>query len=149
QGEKTACNWGEGCLARRRRHENFGVREQRNQLKEHRGGLTDPSTRCTIETMATSPIDPCISDEQLAKSIVRRDTSKGAMQEAHQAFTQLYERHAPKLLAFLAARAPRSDLEDFHQAIWARVWQHLPDSFKGDNFRAWLYKIAHNYLIDM
>jgi RNA polymerase sigma factor (sigma-70 family) len=93
--------------------------------------------------------DNLLSDEQLAETIARRQRSDSrAWQEARHACGQLYLRHAPKLLAFLAARASRSDLEDIHQAIWERVWQHLPDGFHGGNFRAWLYQIARNYLID-
>jgi len=68
---------------------------------------------------------------------------------ARQACEELYARHARRLLAFLAARVSRSDLEDVHQAVWERVWRHLPSGFRGGNFRAWLYQIARNYLTDM
>ena len=50
--------------------------------------------------------------------------------------------------AFLAARVHANDVEDVHQAVWERVWQHLPDGFRGGNFKAWLYRIARNYLLD-
>lgn len=102
----------------------------------------------TLGAMRGSTTESSVSDEQLAQTIARRDQSAGAWQQARQACGELYVRHARKLLAFLAARVQRSDLEDVHQAIWERVWRHLPEGFRGGNFRAWLYQIARNYLID-
>jgi RNA polymerase sigma-70 factor (ECF subfamily) len=88
------------------------------------------------------------SDEALAAVIAQRDRSAQAWRSAQEACAQLYQRHARQLLAFLAARVRRRDLEDLHQAVWQRVWQHLPDGFAGGSFRAWLYQIARNLVID-
>lgn len=96
---------------------------------------------------ATSP-ESASSDEALAELIACRDESARAWKLAQEACGQLYQRHARKLLAFLAARGNREDMEDVHQRIWERVWQHLPEGFRGGNFRAWLYQIARNGLID-
>ncbi len=90
-----------------------------------------------------------MSDEQLAALVAARDESARAGDEAKRAFAELFDRHARKLLAFLASRARRSDLDDVHQEIWQRVWQSLPTSFKGGSFRAWLHQIARNHLIDV
>jgi RNA polymerase sigma-70 factor, ECF subfamily len=89
------------------------------------------------------------SDEELAAIVALRQEPQGDWQAARQACEQLYLRHARRLLAFLSARVNRSDLEDIHQAVWERVWQRVPEGFHGGNFRAWLYQIARNYLIDM
>lgn len=88
------------------------------------------------------------TDEELAQIIARRDESDRAWRAAQDACGQLYQRHARKLLAFLAARGNREDVEDVHQRVWERVWQHLPEGFRGGNFRAWLFQIARNSLID-
>jgi len=88
------------------------------------------------------------SDEELAAAIRQRDVSPALWQSAQDACTELYQRHARHLLAFLASRARRADLDDLHQAIWERVWRYLPDGFVGGNFRAWLYQIARSRLID-
>jgi RNA polymerase sigma-70 factor, ECF subfamily len=93
-------------------------------------------------------VQSSLSDTQLAEIIARRERSALDLQNARQACDQLYERHGRVLLAFLAGRARRSDIEDFNQAIWERVWRCLPQSFKGNNFRAWLFTIARNYVID-
>jgi RNA polymerase sigma-70 factor (ECF subfamily) len=88
------------------------------------------------------------TDEELAQLIARRDGSTSAWRAAQDACGQLYQRHARKLLAFLAARGNRDEIEDIHQLVWERVWHHLPEGFRGGNFRAWLYQIARNSLID-
>lgn len=89
------------------------------------------------------------TDQQLAEKIQRRNESADAMQTATVCFEQLYERHARLLLAFLASRVNRSDLDDVHQSVWQKVWQYLPKHFNGGNFRGWLYQIAKNHLVDL
>ncbi len=87
-------------------------------------------------------------DERLAQCVGRRRVSKGDELQARDALGQLYDRHAPGLLTFLAARVRRDDVEDIHQAVWQRVWERLPDCFQEGNFRAWLFQVTRNYLID-
>lgn len=90
-----------------------------------------------------------MTDRELAEAISRRDDSTEYWQQAQRHFEQLYNRHSRLLLAFLSSRVNRSDLEDIHQAVWSRVWQYLPTHFDGQNFRAWLYQIARNYVIQL
>jgi RNA polymerase sigma factor (sigma-70 family) len=99
--------------------------------------------------MQHSLCDKSASDDELAGAIARREESEGAMRVAQEACGELFTRHARKLLAFLSARVHRNDLEDIHQAVWERVWQHLPTGFRGGNFRAWLHQVARNYIIDV
>lgn len=63
-------------------------------------------------------------------------------------FLAVYEEHARPLLAWLSTRVPRSDLDDVHQEIWTKVWAKKRESFKGGNFRAWLFTVARNHLVD-
>lgn len=63
-------------------------------------------------------------------------------------FLALYAEHARPLLAWLATRVQRSDLDDVHQEIWTKVWAKKRESFKGGNFRAWLFTVARNHLVD-
>jgi len=88
------------------------------------------------------------TDEQLAAAAARPGDSDRALRAARDAFERLYRRHAPLLLAYLAARARPADRDDLHQEIWRRAWDHLPQHFHGGNFSAWLYQIARNALID-
>ncbi len=83
------------------------------------------------------------TDEALAGVVARRGQPGGSMASAGSAFDGLYRRHAPLLLA----RVARSDADDLHQVVWLRVWEFLPEADPGP-FRGWLYKIAHNAVID-
>jgi RNA polymerase sigma-70 factor (ECF subfamily) len=91
--------------------------------------------------------DAPLTDEQLAQRARSREPAE-ALRAAQDACRELYRRQAPGLLAFLAARVPRADLEDVHHEVWMRVWKHLPAHFDGSHFRGWLYRIARNYLVD-
>jgi RNA polymerase sigma-70 factor (ECF subfamily) len=71
------------------------------------------------------------------------------MEQARSACAVLYQRHARFVLAFLSRRLPRSELEDAAQTVWERVWRGLPGGFSGGNFRAWIFQIARNLLIDL
>lgn len=71
-----------------------------------------------------------------------------AANAANADFLADYDEHARPLLAWLATRVPRSDLEDVHQEIWTKVLARKAASFKGGSFRAWLYTLARNHLID-
>ena len=84
------------------------------------------------------------SDEDLATAASRRSDDRSA----RAAFTTLYDRHARKLLAFLAGRLKAASVEDTAQEVWQKVWQGLPTGFKGGNFRAWLYTVARNAVTD-
>lgn len=97
--------------------------------------------------MTNDDID-VLTDEQLAVQIIDGLEEGMDTQTVRLAFSELYDRHATRLLAFLASRVKRSKMEDMHQEVWLRVWKNLPKHFHGGNFRAWLYQIARNYLID-
>lgn len=78
-------------------------------------------------------------------SIPDHGTSSSAAKEE---FLALYEEHARPLLAWLSSRVARSDLEDVHQEIWEKVWAKKHQSFRGGNFRAWLFTVARNHIYD-
>jgi RNA polymerase sigma-70 factor (ECF subfamily) len=100
--------------------------------------------------MFASTTDAPQSDEELAELAARREPGGGASNRAADAYTRLYDRHSRPILAFLAARTRRDELDDLSQEIWRRVWERLPkaEGFRGRNFRAWVFEIARNLLID-
>jgi RNA polymerase sigma-70 factor (ECF subfamily) len=67
-----------------------------------------------------------------------------------EAFGSLYERHAPAIFRYLFAHLPdRLDAEDLTEEVFLRTWQTLPNYREhGTPFRAFLFRIAHNALID-
>jgi len=88
---------------------------------------------------------PSQTDEQLVSIFQKGERSSS---QARDAFTQLYDRHAPNLLAFLSSRVHRHEMEDVNQVVWQRVWEKLGTSFQGGSFRGWLFTIARHYVID-
>jgi RNA polymerase sigma factor (sigma-70 family) len=87
-------------------------------------------------------------DDKLADACARRGDSPDARKLGDAAFRTLYDRHAKRLLAFLGGRVSMAVLDDVHQDVWAKAWQALPAGFRGGNFRAWIYRIARNVVID-
>ena len=81
------------------------------------------------------------TDEQLAEALCEAS-------DPADAFHTLYERHASGLLAYLASRVPGGELDDRHQEIWMKVWQHLTSKAFTGHFRGWLFTVARNTLID-
>lgn len=65
------------------------------------------------------------------------------------AFTELYERHGPALLTFLARlTSDRAFAEDLLQETFVRVYR-ARDTYGGEGqFRAWLFTIARRLVID-
>jgi len=68
------------------------------------------------------------------------------------AFGQLFDRYFNKIFKYLLVRCGSSELaEDLAENVFLKAWMHLP-SFKAVDgkvqFQAWLFRIAHNMLVD-
>lgn len=65
-----------------------------------------------------------------------------------QAYQQLYDEYAPRVLSYLNPRCRgRLSADDIAQEVWLRVWAKH-DTFDGQNFQGWLFQIAHNCLVN-
>lgn len=66
------------------------------------------------------------------------------------AFGTLYQRHMLSIYRYLLARiGDVQDAEDLTENVFLKVWQALPRYQAGKaSFRTWLYRIAHNTLVD-
>src|SRR5207244_6458440 len=67
------------------------------------------------------------------------------------AFGDLYEQYSPLVFRFLRRRIDGSDevVEDLAEDVFVKVYEKL-DRYveRGLPFTAWLYRIAHNHLVD-
>lgn len=75
---------------------------------------------------------------------------KQAQQGDAEAFGALYERHSAAIFRYLYVHlSSRSDAEDLTSEVFLRAWQSLPRyRQRGVPFRAFLFRIAHNALVD-
>jgi len=69
-----------------------------------------------------------------------------------EAFGYLYDHYFLQIFKYLLIRTDnQEDAEDMTETVFMKAWEHLP-RFGGKkeerNFRAWLYRIAHNIVID-
>src|SRR5215216_2942974 len=84
-----------------------------------------------------APADP--TDDDLAARVARRDRA---------AFDRLADRHGRPLAAWLLRRLPRADAEDVLLDALSRAWRSA-GTYKGGNYRAWLFQIARASLADL
>lgn len=87
------------------------------------------------------PKQPDLSDEALLERAIRGDA---------EAFGGLYARYLGEFHRYIFYRvANRLDAEDLTETVFIKAWDALPrfESAKV-NFRAWLYRIAQNTIVD-
>lgn len=68
-----------------------------------------------------------------------------------QAFTELYERYAPRIYAYLFqhVHGRTQEAEDLTAEVFVKVYERLNAyQFRGVPFSAWLFRVARNHLID-
>ncbi len=82
-----------------------------------------------------------LSDEQLVKR---------AQAGERDAFGLLYERHFDAVYRYVSYRMGNvEDTEDITTTVFLRAWQTIGNyTWRGLPFLAWLYRIAHNLLVD-
>ena len=69
-----------------------------------------------------------------------------------EAFGHLYDHYFLQIFKYLLIRTDtREDAEDITETVFMKAWEHLPNfggKKKERKFRAWLFRIAHNTLVD-
>ena len=79
------------------------------------------------------------------ESLVRR-----AQQHDQEAFAQLYEEHFDKIYRYVTLRiGNETEAEDMTQQVFLNALQSISSfKWKGIPFSAWLFRIAHNQVVD-
>lgn len=69
-----------------------------------------------------------------------------------QAFGSLYEVYLEPIYRYIYYRVgDHAEAEDLTELVFLKAWEQLPRTGKGTavrNFRAWVYRIAHNLVVD-
>ena len=73
-----------------------------------------------------------------------------AQQHDQRAFAQLYEEHFDKIYRYVALRiGNRTEAEDITQQVFLKALQSISSfRWRGIPFSAWLFRIAHNQVVD-
>ena len=79
------------------------------------------------------------------ESLVRR-----AQHRDQEAFAQLYEEHFNRIYRYVALRiGDKTEAEDMTQQVFLKALQSISSfKWKGIPFSAWLFRIAHNQVVD-
>jgi len=82
---------------------------------------------------------------QNEESLVQR-----AKQYDQQAFTELYEAYFEKIYRYIVLKiGDRTEAEDMTQQVFLNALKSISSyKWKGTPFSAWLYRIAHNQVVD-
>jgi RNA polymerase sigma-70 factor (ECF subfamily) len=82
---------------------------------------------------------------QNEENLVRR-----AQQHDQAALTQIYEENFDRIYRYIAFKiGDRTEAEDITQQVFLRAFKSISSyKWKGAPFSAWLYRIAHNQIVD-
>ncbi len=78
------------------------------------------------------------------------DLVRRAQQGDQQAFAQLYEEHFDRVYRYVVLKiGDRMEAEDMTQQVFLNAFQSVSSyKMKGSPFASWLYRIAHNKVVD-
>ena len=66
-----------------------------------------------------------------------------------EAFAKLYDYFFDRIYRYVYFRVPQAEVDDLVEMVFIKSWIHLEKYEKRDvQFSAWLFKIAHNIVID-
>lgn len=103
--------------------------------------VCEPPHRTYTGGMTDANADAAGVDE--AALVLRARTERAA-------FSELYERYAPRIFAYLYYRTNSTqDAEDLTARVFVRALRHIGEyEPRGGGFGAWLFAIAHNLLVN-
>lgn len=78
------------------------------------------------------------------------DLVRRAQQKDQEAFSQLYEEHFDKIYRYIALKIGNTaEAEDMTQQVFIKALKSISSyKWKGVPFSAWLFRIAHNQIVD-
>lgn len=101
---------------------------------------------------------PCCHPEFISGSLNRRFRNKFGMTMNkinciinvmdEQRVVNFYKEYSPKILRFLKNRLPENEVEEILNDVFFEAIDNIATLRKKDNLQAWIYKIAHNKIVD-
>ncbi|MCF7845930.1 MAG: sigma-70 family RNA polymerase sigma factor [Candidatus Peribacteraceae bacterium] len=79
------------------------------------------------------------------ETLVRR-----AQKDDAEAFGEVYDRFVVPIYRYIYYRVAKSEAEDLTETVFLRAWEkrHTYRKQKGNSFNAWIFRIAHNAVVD-
>lgn len=79
------------------------------------------------------------------ESLVRRAQKNDA-----DAFGEIYDRFVVPIYRYIYYRVAKSEAEDLTETVFLRAWEkrHSYRKQKGNSFNSWIFRIAHNAVVD-
>lgn len=66
-----------------------------------------------------------------------------------EAFGEVYDFYSNQIYKYVYYRVKKEDVEDLVEIVFLRAWENLSKYSKGKfSFSAWLFRIAHNLVVD-
>jgi RNA polymerase sigma-70 factor (ECF subfamily) len=98
-----------------------------------------------VEASRSAAAAKAVDDEQVVRDLV--DRAKGGDADA---FGRIYDRFQPEIVRYLSHRTGDAETaQDLAQQVFLKAWQAIPRyQHRGAPFRAWLYRMAHNQMVD-
>jgi RNA polymerase sigma-70 factor (ECF subfamily) len=85
-----------------------------------------------------------LTDKQVEKLVER--SQKGDSE----AFSQIYDEYVNQLYKYIYYKVKKEDVEDLTETLFLKAWENIGKykNRKNTSFRSWLYRIAHNLVVD-
>lgn len=66
------------------------------------------------------------------------------------AFAELYDVFVPQIYKYIYYKVKKEDVEDLTETLFLKAWENIRMYKKRSktNFRSWIYRIAHNLVVD-
>ncbi len=68
-----------------------------------------------------------------------------------EAFGEIYDCFVVPIYRYIYYRVPKSEAEDLTETVFLRAWEKLKSykKQKGNSFNSWVFRIAHNAVVDL
>jgi len=106
--------------------------------------VAQPRVAISLDSCVSSPDASAADDPQIISLLER------AVARDQAAFAELYDRYVDQVYRYVYFRTANSaDAEDLTEQVFLQAWAKI-DRFhwQGKPFQAWLYRVAHNVVID-